>query len=474
MTLDMERVSGHIDAAWEGSITPTLVDYVRIPNVSVAYDADWEAHGHMDRAVELAREWCVERAIAGLTVSVERLPGRTPVLLCDIPAFGAAASSDRTVLLYGHLDKQPPMHGWRAGLGPWEPVIEDGRLYGRGGADDGYATFASLAAIEALQAAGASHARCVVIAECSEESGSPDLPAHLHALGDRIGNPSLVVCLDSGCATYDRLWVTTSLRGNLIADLRVDVLTEGVHSGNAGGVVPSSFRIMRRLLDRIEDPDTGRILLPELQTTVPEERRSALAATAAELGAGLTPFPYAGTTQSPWDGAAADLLAKTWQASLAVTGMDGIPPGAEAGNVLRPFTQATLSFRLPPGVDPDAAGAALGAALEADPPHGAQVRFTVHSAEAGWDAPATEPWLAAALDAASETAFGRPSSSIGEGGTIPFMAMLGHQFPDAQFLITGVLGPGANAHGPNEFLHLPTAVRLTECLSLLVRAHATR
>jgi len=475
MTLDVELLGDHVDATWEQSILPALVEYIRIPNVSVAYDAGWAEAGHMDRAVELARAWCAARSIPGMTVAVEELPGRTPVLLCDVPAFGPDQPTDgRTVLLYGHLDKQPPMHGWRDGLGPWEPVVDGDRLYGRGGADDGYAVFASLTAIEAVEAAGGSHARCVVIAECSEESGSPDLPAHLAALGDRIGNPSLVVCLDSGCATYDRVWATTSLRGNLIGELRVDVLTEGVHSGNAGGVVPSSFRILRRVLDRIEDPDTGELLLPELQTTIPEERRSALAATATELGADLAPFPFVGATRSPHEGHAEQLLAKTWHASMSVTGMDGVPPGDQAGNVLRPFTAATLSFRLPPGVDPDAAGDALVVALEADPPHGAQVRFTVRSAEAGWDAPPTEPWLAAALDEASEEAFGRPSSTIGEGGTIPFMAMLGARFPDAQFLITGVLGPGSNAHGPNEFLHLDMGRRLTAAVAQIVDAHARR
>ena len=469
---DAPALAEHVATTWEQSILPTLVEYIRIPNVSEAYDADWAEAGHMDRAIELARAWCAARRIAGMTLSVETLPGRTPVLVCDIPAFGGADPDGRTVLLYGHLDKQPPMHGWRDGLGPWEPVVEDGRLYGRGGADDGYATFASLTAIEAIQAAGGRHARCVVLAECSEESGSPDLPAHLEALGDRIGRPSLVVCLDSGCATYDRLWVTTSLRGNLIADLRVDVLTEGVHSGDAGGVVPSSFRVLRRLLDRVEDPDTGRILLPEMQAAVPAEREAALAATADELGTELTAFPWAGTTHSPWDGPAADYLARTWQASLALTGMDGIPPGSQAGNVLRPFTTATMSFRLPPGVDPDAASAALTEALQTDPPQDAQVTLTVHSAEAGWDAPPTAPWLATALDAASEAAFGRASSTMGEGGTIPFMAMLGHQFPDAQFLITGVLGPGTNAHGPNEYLHLETAQRVTVAVAHVVASHA--
>jgi acetylornithine deacetylase/succinyl-diaminopimelate desuccinylase-like protein len=476
--MDLTTLRPRIDEVWDDEIVPTLTEYIRIPNVSPAYDEGWAAAGHMDRAVDLARDWIERRAIDGLAVEVLQLEGRTPLLLVEVPATGGAGSSDTdptdTVLLYGHLDKQPPMTGWRDGLGPWEPVVADGRLYGRGGADDGYAGFAALTAIEAVRASGGSHARCVVLIECSEESGSPDLPAHLDQIGDRLGTPSLVVCLDSGCATYDRLWVTTSLRGVLVGRLRVDVLTEGVHSGSAGGVVPSSFRVLRRLLDRIEDPDTGRILLPDLHGEIPDERRRAVVDAAEDLDVEVQTFPYAGTTQPVWGDPVARQLARTWEPSLAVTGMDGIPPGAQAGAVLRPFTSAVLSIRLPPRIDPDAAGVAVGAALEADPPHGAQVRFTVHDGASGWDAPATAPWLADALEAASQTEFGQPVGRMGEGGTIPFMALLGHRFPDAQFMVTGVLGPASNAHGPNEFLDLETGRRVTAAVAHVLDAHARR
>lgn len=480
MTLDMRTVATLTDEVWDRDIMPTLHEYIRIPNVSPAYDPHWAEAGHMDRAVELARRWCAGRPVGGATVEVVRLEGRTPLLLIEVPAWGAPPGDhgsprpDDTVLLYGHLDKQPPMTGWREGLGPWEPVVDGGRLYGRGGADDGYAAFASLCALEAVQAAGGRHARCVVLIECSEESGSLDLHAYVDHLASRIGTPSLVVCLDSGCATFDRLWTTTSLRGNLIAELRVDVLTEGVHSGGAGGLVPSSFRVLRRLLDRVEDPDTGRITIDALRGEVPEERRRAAAVTATELGDGFAQFPFMPGTRSPEKGPEAQLLAKTWEPCLAVTGMDGVPSGAEAGNVLRPWTAATLSFRLPPRIDADEAAAALTAVLQAEPPHGSTVRFTVRSAEPGWDAPPTEPWLSRAVDAASEAAFGRTARSIGEGGTIPFMAMLGARFPEAQFLVTGVLGPGSNAHGPNEFLDVGMARRLTAAVASVIDAHARR
>ena len=472
MTLDAAQIRTWVDERWDRDALGPLQDYVRIPNVSPAFDPAWEANGHMAAATELVRQWCAARPIDGLQVEVLELDSRTPVVLCEIPATDPALADD-TVLLYGHLDKQPEMTGWRDGLGPWEPVIEGDLLYGRGGADDGYAVFSAFSAIEALRDAGGRHARLLVLVEASEESGSPDLPAHLDALGDRLGQVSLVVGLDSGAATYDRLWVTTSLRGLLMATVRVEVLEEGVHSGSAGGVVPSSFRILRRLLDRIEDADTGRVLLDELWCEVPPEREAQLAANADQIVAGMA-FPWAGDTR-PDQRDAVDLLrARTWAPSIANIAVDGFPPADRAGNVLRPFTELTLSCRLAPTADPKAASAALEQALTVDPPSGANVTVSIRGAEQGWNAPATAPWLQAAVDEASQAHWGQPSAAMGEGGTIPFMAMLGAQFPDAQFLITGVLGPGSNAHGPNEFLHLPMARRITAAVSHVLDAHARR
>jgi acetylornithine deacetylase/succinyl-diaminopimelate desuccinylase-like protein len=472
VTLDANAIRTSVDARWDGEVLDPLRDYVAIPNVSPAFDADWQATGHMARATELVRAWCASRSIDGMVVEVHDLPDRTPLVLCEIPATDPELADD-TVVLYGHLDKQPEMTGWRDGLGPWTPVLEGDRLYGRGGADDGYSVFAALTAIEALREAGGRHARLVVLVEASEESGSPDLPAHLEALGDRLGDVSLVIALDSGCATYDRLWVTTSLRGMLVADVRVEVLTEGVHSGSAGGVVPDSFRLLRRLLDRIEDPDTGRVLVDEMGAPVPPEREAQLADSAAEIVAGMA-MPWAGSTRPATDDPVELLRARTWEPSIATIAMDGFPPAERAGNVLRPHTTATLSCRLAPTADPRAAADALERALTADPPHGATVSVEVRGAEAGWDAPATTPWLQAAVDDASTAHWGAPSAALGEGGTIPFMGMLGARFPSAQFLITGVLGPGSNAHGPNEFLHLPTARRITATVSHVLDAHARR
>jgi acetylornithine deacetylase/succinyl-diaminopimelate desuccinylase-like protein len=465
-------IAEHVDRVWADDIVPALHDYIAIPNVSLAYDPQWREHGHMDRAVALIHDWCAARQVAGLTLQVHELPGRTPLIVMEIPAFNGG-SDDDPVLLYGHLDKQPEMTGWREDLGPWKPVLEGDRLYGRGGADDGYSAFASVLAIEAAQAAGLTHQRCVVLIEASEESGSPDLPAYLEALAGLIGTPSLVLCLDSGCMDYERLWVTTSLRGLASGELRVDVLTEGVHSGEASGVVPSSFRIARELLDRIERSTDGTIVIPELHVDIPADRREQAIATAAEFPIGGH-FPWAGGTRPMVDDPAEQLLARTWHPTLSITGVGGIPPMEKAGNVLRPHTSFELSFRLPPTCDHAAALAAIERTVTADPPSGAQVQFTGTNSGPGWNAPTFAPWLQQALDDASQAEFGKPSRAFGEGGTIPFMGMLGDMFPDAQFVITGVLGPGANAHGPNEYLHVPTARRLTSCLARLLDAHANR
>ncbi|HRQ64323.1 MAG TPA: M20 family metallopeptidase [Xanthomonadaceae bacterium] len=456
-----------IDRLWDTDIVPRLVDYIRIPNKSPMFDADWEKHGYMDEAVELMERWCRAQPIEGMTVDVVRLPGRTPLLFMDIPG-----NNDDCVLLYGHLDKQPEMSGWSEGLGPWIPVLKDDRLYGRGGADDGYACFASLAAIMALREQKVPHARCVVMIEACEESGSYDLPYYVDHLAERIGRPSLVVCLDSGCGNYDQLWLTTSLRGLAGGNLRVDVLKEGVHSGDASGVVPSSFRVLRQLLSRLEDPDNGRILLDALHVDIPAQRIEQARDAARVLGAEVfTKFPFLDGMRPVETDLAELILNRTWRPALAVTGVDGMPPLADAGNVLRPYTSVKLSLRLPPTLDGDAGGEAAKVLLEADPPYGCAVRFELEKAASGWDAPPLAPWLEQSVARASESAFGRPPAYMGEGGTIPFMGMLGEKFPGAQFLITGVLGPHSNAHGPNEFLHIPTGKRVTAAVVQVMADH---
>ena len=465
-------VAAFIDRLWDEEVVPTLVDYIRIPNKSPAFDADWAANGHMDKAVELLEGWARRKleALKGSTLEVIRLDGRTPVILIDIPGQGSDC-----VLLYGHLDKQPEMVGWSEGLGPWTPVIDGDKLFGRGGADDGYAMFGAISAILALREAGVPHARCVILIEACEESGSPDLPFYVDHLGQRLGDPSLVVCLDSGCGDYERMWLTTSLRGLMAGSLNVRVLTEGVHSGDASGIVPSSFRILRRLIDRIEDPDTGVVLTGALHAQIPEQRREQARKAAEVLGDQVyAKFPFAGDTHPMSEDLAELVLNRTWRPTVSLIGVDGVPAMGSAGNVLRPFTAAKLSIRLPPTTDAKTAAAAVADALQADPPYGAEVSFEVDSAEGGWNAPALAPWLETAVAKASRAAFGPDPAYMGEGGSIPFMGMLGEKFPKAQFVITGVLGPHSNAHGPNEFLHIPTGKRVSTAVALILADHFHR
>ena len=465
--MDIPATRQFVERAWTDRIIPALTDYLRIPNQSPAYDPDWNRNGHMDRAVELVVDWVRAQNVPGLSLDVVRLDGRTPLVFIEVPG-----QTQETVLLYGHLDKQPPMHGWNEGLGPWTPVISDGKLYGRGGADDGYAGFASLTAIQALQDQGLPHARCVIIIEADEESGSDDLPYYITALKDRIGSPSLVICLDSGCGNYDQLWVTNSLRGLVTGTLSVSTLTEGVHSGAASGVVPSSFRVLRQVLSRLEDERTGEILPPELYADIPAERLGQAEAAAGVLGSSVSAmFPFQVGAAPVTGENDALLLNRTWRPQLEITGAAGLPSLDQAGNVLRPLTAVQLSLRLPPTVDPDRAMACVKALLEKDPPYGATVRFEPSLGASGWNAPALVPWLEQSLKRASQEFFGREACYMGEGGTIPFMGMLGEQFPQAQFMITGVLGPHSNAHGPNEFLELSTGVKLTCCVARVLADH---
>ena len=471
---DTTTLARGIAAHWDAEIVPALTEYIRVPAKSPHFDGDWEAHGHIERVVRSAEQWVRTQGVRGLAVEIVRIPGRTPVLFFDVPAT-RGADAGRTVLLYGHLDKQPEMSGWHEGYGPWSPRYEDGKLYGRGGADDGYAVYASLAALKAIEAQGLPRARCVGIIETCEESGSYDLPAYLDLLAPRMGPVDFVVGLDSGTGDYERLWLTTSLRGLVGGTLVVEVLTEGVHSGDASGVVPSSFRIARRLLDRLEDSASGRVLPAHFHAPIPDERVAQARVASGVLGEMMVRrFPWAGGTLPMVDDPIEVVLNRTWRPALSITGAEGLPPIASAGNVLRPQTRLKLSLRLPPTVDGERASVELGRLLESEPPHGATVRFEPESAASGWNAPATAPWLATAVDAASKAQYAQPSGAIGEGGTIPFMGMLGSKFPDAQFLITGVLGPKSNAHGPNEFLHVPYAKKLTACVAQIIVAHAGR
>lgn len=477
-TLDSARALHDVTHTWDSTILPELKNYIEIPAKSPAFDADWAAHGHIASVLRRAAQWVEAQKVEGLTLEVIQLPGRTPVLFFEVAATRAAhTDSGQTVLMYGHLDKQPEFNGWRNDLGPWSPVYQDGKLYGRGGADDGYAVYASIAAVQALKSQKTPHPRIVGLIETCEESGSYDLLPYVDALRPRMGDVGLVICLDSGAGNYDQLWLTTSLRGNVTGTLKVEVLTEGVHSGDASGVVPSSFRILRHLLDRLEDSATGRLLPAQFHCEIPSERLQQARATAAILGEELhARFPWAHhdcggatavtlpMTQDPVEA----LLNRTWRPTLSVTGADGLPALKDAGNVLRPFTAFKLSLRLPPLVDAAQAVQQLKALLEDNAPYQAKVTFEGGAGATGWNAPPEAQWFSDALQDASRACFGAPCATIGQGGTIPLMNLLSRGFPRAQMMVCGVLGPKSNAHGPNEFLHVPYAKRLTAAVAQVI------
>jgi acetylornithine deacetylase/succinyl-diaminopimelate desuccinylase-like protein len=474
-----EALRSFADRAWDERIVPALQSYIEVPAKSPMFDKEWQQHGYIDHVVRTAASWVESRKVAGLKLEVVRLEGRTPVIVFEVPA--TRAGSTGTVVMYGHLDKQPEFNGWRNDLGPWTPKLDNGLLYGRGGADDGYAVYAAITAIEALDAQGIPRPRVVGLIESCEESGSFDLPAYLDVLKARLGDVSLVVCLDSGAGNYDQLWLTTSLRGMVSGVLKVEILTEGVHSGDASGLVPSSFRILRQLLDRLEDSRTGRLLPEAFHCEVPSERVQQARAAAATLGPEVWKrFPWAcgadggaalPTTTDPVEA----LINRTWRPTLSVTGVDGLPELGSAGNVLRPYTAFKLSLRLPPLVNGHEASVKLKALLEDNAPYNARVTFHPDGragalGATGWNAPSLSPWLEKALDEASLAHYGAPLGFIGQGGTIPLMNMLAEGFPSAQMMVCGVLGPKSNAHGPNEFLHVPYAKRLTAAVSQAMAA----
>ncbi len=468
--MNSTEIRGSVEQNWTSTILPTLRDYIRIPNQSPIFDPDWHRNGHMHRAVDLARRWVEQQKLPGLRIEVKEIKDRTPLIYIEIDGDPRS-----TVLMYGHLDKQPAMVGWEPGLDAWTPVLRDGRLYGRGAADDGYAIFAATAAVRALKQTNAKHSRIIILIECAEESGSPDLPAYIDLLAREIGTPRLVVCLDSGCGTYDQLWMTTSLRGSVVGNLHVEVLTEGVHSGDASGIVPSSFRIIRILLDRLEDAKTGRIIPEWLHVDVPKHRIEEVRRTAQVLGGEIfEKFPWVEGMRPVSDDSTELLLNCTWRPALAYTGQAGLPDLVQGGNVLRPRTSLKLSLRLPPTLDANGIERKLAKLLEDDPPYGARVTFETEKGGSGWEAPSTAPWLDKSIESASKTYFGKGPMTFGEGGSIPFMGMLGERYPSAQFLITGVLGPHSNAHGPNEFLDIGTAKNLTACVAqVLADEHAS-
>ncbi|XP_010701567.1 peptidase m20/m25/m40 family-like protein [Leishmania panamensis] len=465
MSADWAQVRKTVESEWEETIVPAISAYIEVPNQSPQFDPEWATNGLQEKAFDILIDWVKAQNVPGLTYDYITAEGRTPFLLIEI---AGTEPTKNTVLMYGHMDKQPPLRPWAEGLDPHKAVMRDGKLYGRGAADDGYAIFSAITSVSVLQRHGIPHGRVVITIEAGEESGSFDLDYYMAQCKERIGNVDLMVCLDSGSLNYDQLWLTTSLRGVTGGVLNVQTLTEAMHSGVAGGVVPDTFRIARELLDRVEDSKTGTVLLPEAHCEIPPY--AAKAAEAMKSVPFKQQFAMAdGVSAEPGDNVEL-ALRNFWKPSLTVTGAN-LPEPQIAGNVIRTLTSLKLSMRLPPLVKAEAALQAMKRILEADPPYGAKVTFKAVGAGNGCAAPELKPWLDKALREGSAEAFGNTYACQGMGGAIPFISMLIDMYPEAQFVVTGLLGPQSNAHGPNEFLHIPYAKGLTYSIARVVAAH---
>ena len=465
-----DKVKEHVEQQWDSTIVTTLSDYIRIPNQSPDFDPEWASNGLMMKAFKVLMAWLEKQPLKDAKWELVDEEKRTPFLIVEVqPSPGD--TTGKTALMYGHMDKQPPLLPWAEGLHPYEPVLRDGKLYGRGGADDGYALCAAVTAVIGLQQQGIPHGRIVIVIEACEESSSLDLPYYIEKFKSTIGTVDLVVCLDSGAANYDQLWVTTSLRGVIGGILTVEALHEGMHSGISGGVVPDSFNIIRTLVDRVEDSSTGFIKLQELHCEVPQQTREELSALEA-IDFRSSFAALEGVALQGGDAASNTELAirNFWKPCLTVTGAD-LPAPETAGNVVRKSASVKLSVRLPPIIPAVKATALLKETLESSPPFGAKVSFAAEEPGDGWAAPTLQPWLRKAVTEASEHYFKKPYGGVGIGGSIPFMGMLGEMFPEAQFVVTGVLGPNSNAHGPNEFLHIAFAKGVNYCVARVLAAH---
>ncbi len=465
MAVDIDSLTENAEKIWEDSILPSLSEFIEIHALSPMFEPNWDEKGELQATIELFTAWLEAQGIEGMSHVTHRIGDHSPVLLVTIEGTGPGE-----VLFYSHLDKQPSRPElWSEGLHPLKAVRREPFLFGRGAVDDGYGGYLCVTAIRLLQEAGIPHPKATFLIETCEESGSFDLPPYLDALTDDLGSPDLIVVLDSGGPTYDHIWVTEALRGLVAGTLSVRVSHEGVHSGMSGGAIPSSFRIQRMLLDRVEDSSTGRILIPEMHVDISDKIRAEAEALGNILGDALwKSLPVVDSLEPQTRGADQILLDINWRPAMGVIGADGMPPVQTAGNVLRTNTDLKLSFRIPPGVKAPEVQAIVKQTLEANPPYGAEVTYHATEPADGFHAPPLHEGVSAALDGACKHLTGFPPMTTWIGGTIPFMAMIQNKFPEASFICTGSAGPGNNAHGPDEKLHIPHSKRLNVALAAAI------
>ena len=468
--MDPQRTRAFVESSADSGSIPALTEFIKVPSTSPLFDPDWETNGLIRQAYTVLLNYVKTLNIAGFSVDVITNPHESDLIYIEVEATRAGLP---TVLMYGHMDKQPAFTGWHDFCGATNPAIKDNRLYGRGGADDGYSITAAMIAVKACQDQGQPHGRVVMVLETEEESGSPHLIDTLNRIKPRIGTPSLIVCLDSGAMTYDRMWITSSLRGVSAFDFKVQILQNGVHSGDASGIVPSSFRIMRQLLSRLEDCETGRIKLECLYSPLEPQVYKNMADVCNVIGwSFVKSFPFLEGAQTVDRDLVENMLNRAWRPTLSVVGANGLPEAATAGNVLRPSTTLRLSVRLPPRIKADEATERIKEVLTTNVPYGAHTEISREGKGNGWAMNQPRKWLEDAYQAASQEFYGNPALYMGEGGSIPFMGSLQELYPEADFLVIGVLGPESNAHGPNEMLDIPNYKKLTCCVAHILTEHA--
>ncbi len=454
----------YIHDAWKGDTLEALSRFISIPAKSKDFDDQWQEHGFLHRSLEEGKSWAQKHFPSG-TFEIIQLPGIPPVLFFDIPATGG--HTGKPVLFYGHFDKQPETSGWDEGLGPWTPVVKNGRLYGRGAVDDGYCFYSTLTAVKALEVSGKSHPRICGLFETDEESGSTDLAQYINMLKDRVGSPAFICILDLFATDFSRVWITQSLRGIVGLIVKVSVLSAPSHSGVASGIVPSSFRIMRALLDRLEDSRTGEVLIKSMHSPIPGYILDMAKDISAEYDP-RTGFKYHAGTQSAQPDAYTALIAGTWKPTLSVLGADGLPPTATASGLVRSSTSLKLSFRIPPGVNARAALDDTIRALTTDVPYNATVEISQASASEGFCAPEWPQWLRQSSEKITRNLFGTSVGSVLCGASIGTLPAFQAAFPGAPFINTGALGPDSGAHAANEWLDLAYVEKLTEWVAEVV------
>lgn len=411
------------------SVRADLEALVRIPSVSADPAAADAVQASADAVAGLAR------GAGASTVDVLTVSGGAPAVVAHWPA----PLGTPTVLLYAHHDVQPTGKQADWSSAPFEPTERDGRLYGRGAADDKAGICAHLAALRAFD--GAPPVGVTLFVEGEEEVGSPTFTAFLETYRDRL-EADVIVVADSANWTLETPAVTTSLRGLVECYVEVSVLASAVHSGMFGGPIIDALTSLIRLLATLHDAK-GDVAVPGLMADhasdvdYPEERFR------AEAGL-LEGVELSGTGSLP------DRL---WtKPALSIVGIDA-PTIADAANILVHTARAKISLRLAPAQGPRAALDALRAHLESHAEFGARVTVTDGAVGGGCDLDSSAPAYDAARSAFGE-AFDRPLVEIGMGGSIPFIADFAELFPEATVLVTGVEDPDSRAHGVDESLHL--------------------